>query len=44
MVRYERAATFQSAEHAALVAAELNARSNRSTLDAMVDPWTVVEG
>jgi hypothetical protein len=44
MVRREGAATFESAENAALVAAELNERSNRSTLDAMVDPWIVVDG
>jgi hypothetical protein len=44
MVKHERAATFQSAERAALVAAELNERSNRSTLDAMVDPWIVTRG
>jgi hypothetical protein len=39
MVRHEAAATWTDREQAALVCAQLNVDSNRSTLDAMVHPW-----
>jgi hypothetical protein len=44
MVLFDRAAVYESATEVALVAAELNERSNRSTLDSMHDPWVVVDG
>jgi hypothetical protein len=44
MVRYERAATWDDRGEADRACAQLNADSNRSTLDTMVDPWIVTEG
>lgn len=44
MVLFDRAAVYEDRAEAERVAAELNEASNRSTLDARVDPWLVVEG
>jgi hypothetical protein len=44
MVLLDRAAVWEDKAEAQRVADELNAASNRSTLDRMRDPWVVTEG